>query len=72
MQTRQLLQVMDDTLVILVSQYAIHWLLQGLGAVLPMGESGVEEQIVCWNWKTGRVLAVSDKPSLQRVLIESD
>ena len=54
--TRQLLQVMGDTLVILVSRYQIHWLLAGLQGLPPMGS---EEEIVCWNWKTGRVLAVS-------------
>lgn len=58
-QTRQLLQVMDDTLVVLVSHYAIHWLLQGLGAIIPAGHTGIEEEIVCWNWKTGKVVAVS-------------
>jgi hypothetical protein len=59
MQTKQLLQVMGDTLVVLVSHFATQWLLQGLGAILPVGESNIEEEIVCWNWKTGKVMAVS-------------
>jgi hypothetical protein len=54
-QTRQLLQVMGDTLVILVSRFQIHWLLAGLAGNGPIGS---EEEIVCWNWKTGKVLAV--------------
>jgi hypothetical protein len=55
LQTRQLLQIMGDTLVILVSRFAAHWLLAGFGG---MG-TGNDEEIVCWNWKTGKVLAVS-------------
>ena len=60
MQTRQLLQVMDDVLVILVSRSATHWVLAGLGvgAGVNIGQ-GNEEELVCWNWKTGKVLAVS-------------
>lgn len=59
MQTRQLLQVMDDVLLILVSRYAAHWILAGLGMNMGLAGMGNEEEIVCWNWKTGRVLAVS-------------
>jgi len=55
LQTRQLLQIMGDTLVILVSRFAAHWLLAGFGGL----GTGNDEEIVCWNWKTGRVLAVS-------------
>jgi hypothetical protein len=55
LQTRQLLQVMGDTLVILVSRFAAHWLLAGFGGL----GTGNDEEIVCWNWKTGKVLAVS-------------
>lgn len=55
LQTRQLLQIMGDTLVILVSRFAAHWLLAGFGGV----NTGNDEEIVCWNWKTGKVLAVS-------------
>lgn len=55
LQTRQLLQVMGETLVILVSRFAAHWLLAGFGGV----GTGNDEEIVCWNWKTGKVLAVS-------------
>lgn len=54
LQTRQLLQIMGDTLVILVSRFAAHWLLAGFGGL----GTGNDEEIVCWNWKTGRVLAV--------------
>jgi hypothetical protein len=56
-QTRQLLQVMGDVLVVLVSRYAAHWMMLGLGAQL--AGMGNDEEIVCWNWKSGRVLAVS-------------
>jgi hypothetical protein len=60
LQTRQLLQVMGDVLVILVSRYAAHWVLAGLGmGVAGLGGVGNEEEIVAWNWKTGKVLAVS-------------
>lgn len=56
LQTRQLLQIMGDTLIILVSRFAAHWLLAGLagGGVA----TGNDEEIVCWNWKTGNVMAV--------------
>ena len=57
--TRQFLQVMDDVLVVLVSRYVVHWLLAGLGGFGGAAPFGNEEEIVCWNWKTGRVLAVS-------------
>jgi hypothetical protein len=46
---------MGDTLVILVSRFAAHWLLAGFGGL----GTGNDEEIVCWNWKTGKVLAVS-------------
>jgi hypothetical protein len=60
MQTRQLLQVMGDTLVILVSRFAAHWILAGMGiGVAGMAGAGNEEELVAWNWKTGQVLAVS-------------
>lgn len=54
LQTRQLLQIMGDTLITLVSRFAANWLLGGLGG---MG-TGNDEEIVCWNWKTGHVMAV--------------
>ncbi|OCF36703.1 hypothetical protein I316_01299 [Kwoniella heveanensis BCC8398] len=58
MDTRQLLQVMGDTLLVLVSRYAPAWVLAGLGLGLgALGGWGHEEEIVAWNWKTGRVLA---------------
>ncbi|KAK4689571.1 hypothetical protein P7C73_g542, partial [Tremellales sp. Uapishka_1] len=47
-QTRQLLQVMGDTLVVLVSRYAAHWLLAGMGLInagLGGGMGGNEEEI---------------------------
>lgn len=59
MSSRQLLQVMGDVLVISVSRYIAAWLMQGLGMGMPMASRGIEEEVVCWNWKTGRVLAVS-------------
>lgn len=59
MSTRQLLQVMGDVLVVMVSRYMASWLLAGLGMNMPMASHGNEEEIVCWNWKTGNVLAVS-------------
>ena len=62
MQTKQLLQVMGDVLVILVSRAATHWILAGLGVGIGNGVQvgqGNEEEVVCWNWKTGKVLAVS-------------
>jgi hypothetical protein len=60
MQTRQLLQVMGDTLVVLVSRFASHWILAGMGiAMAGMAAAGNEEELVAWNWKTGAVLGVS-------------
>ncbi|WVF71624.1 hypothetical protein IAT40_006432 [Kwoniella sp. CBS 6097] len=58
MDTRQLLQVMGDTLLVLVSRYAPAWVLAGLGLGLgALGGWGHEEEIVAWNWKTGKVLS---------------
>ncbi|WVQ99262.1 hypothetical protein IAU59_006394 [Kwoniella sp. CBS 9459] len=58
MDTRQLLQVMGDTLLVLVSRYAPAWVLAGLGLGLgALGGWGHEEELVAWNWKTGKVLA---------------
>ncbi|WVQ82207.1 hypothetical protein IAT38_004335 [Cryptococcus sp. DSM 104549] len=58
MRTRQLLQVMGDTLAVLVAKYIPHWVLDGLGIGAGMlGGMGQEEEIVIWNWKTGRVLS---------------
>nr|XP_031857816.1 uncharacterized protein CI109_006759 [Kwoniella shandongensis]KAA5524888.1 hypothetical protein CI109_006759 [Kwoniella shandongensis] len=58
MQTSQLLQVMGDTLVVLVAKFAPPWVLAGLGlGIGALGNLGHEEEIVAWNWKTGRVLA---------------
>lgn len=59
MQTRQLLQIMGDVLVVMVSRFVAHWILAGLGAGVPGLPAGNEEELVCWNWKTGKVLAVS-------------
>lgn len=59
MSSRQLLQVMGDVLVISVSRYLAAWLVAGLGMGMPLASRGIEEEVVCWNWKTGRVLAVS-------------
>lgn len=60
-QTRQLLQVMGDSLVVLVSRFAPAWFLAGMGlGPLPnLLGLGHEEELVAWNWKEGRVLAVS-------------
>lgn len=66
MRTRQLLQVMDDVLVILVSRYVAHWILAGLGMNMGLGGMGSEEEIVIWNWKTGRVCTVSRFATLVR------
>lgn len=58
-QTRQLLQVMGDVLVVLVSRYVAHWLLAGMAmGIGGLANAGVEEEIVVWNWKTGQVLSV--------------
>ncbi|WWC70361.1 uncharacterized protein I206_104311 [Kwoniella pini CBS 10737] len=58
MDTRQLLQVMGDTLVIQVSRFAPAWVLAGLGfGIGALGGLGHEEEMVAWNWKTGNVLA---------------
>jgi len=46
-------------LVVLVSRYAAGWILAGLGMHMGLGGMGNEEEIVAWNWKTGRFLAVS-------------
>jgi hypothetical protein len=43
---------MDDVLVVIVTKFSPHILLAGLA-----GLGGTEEEVVCWNWKTGRVLA---------------
>ncbi|EIW70779.1 hypothetical protein M231_02565 [Tremella mesenterica] len=59
-QTRQLIQVMGDTLCVLVSRSAPQWILAGLGVGMNFGAggiSGIDEELVAWNWKTGRVLA---------------
>ncbi|WWC89487.1 uncharacterized protein L201_004411 [Kwoniella dendrophila CBS 6074] len=57
MDTRQLLQIMGDTLVVQVSKFAPAWVLAGLGFGLGgLGGLGHEEEIVAWNWKTGKVL----------------
>ncbi|ORY32547.1 hypothetical protein BCR39DRAFT_522781 [Naematelia encephala] len=56
LQTRQLLQIMGDTLLVLVSRYNVHWFVAGM-AGLNVNSLGNEEEIVVWNWKTGRVLA---------------
>jgi hypothetical protein len=63
MQTRQLLQIMGDHLIILVSRFASQWIFAGVNMVAQgvgggMGR-GNEEEIIAWNWKTGGVLAVS-------------
>ncbi|WRT66203.1 uncharacterized protein IL334_003156 [Kwoniella shivajii] len=58
MDTRQLLQIMGDTLVVQVSRYAPAWVLAGLGfGVGALGPLGHEEELVAWNWKTGKVLS---------------
>lgn len=56
-QTQQLLQVMGDSLVVLVCRYAPTFFLQGMAVNVP--GMGHEEELVAWNWKTGQVLAVS-------------
>ncbi|ORX36815.1 hypothetical protein BD324DRAFT_580515 [Kockovaella imperatae] len=61
LQTRQLLQVLDDVLVVLVCRFAAPpWILAGVGAALAGTTS--DEEIVCWNWKTGKVLARMQLP----------
>lgn len=55
---------MGDTLVILVSRYQFNWIFMALAGVAQPGMNGIpnmscEEELVCWNWKTGKVLAVS-------------
>ncbi|KAL7424101.1 hypothetical protein Q5752_001686 [Cryptotrichosporon argae] len=58
-QTRQLLQVMGDTLVVLVSRFEMHWIVAGfnmIGAGMAPAPGNSEEEVVAWNWKTGRVL----------------
>ncbi|WVW83722.1 hypothetical protein I302_105743 [Kwoniella bestiolae CBS 10118] len=58
MDTRQLLQVMGDTLVVQVSRFAPAWVLAGLGfGIGALGGLGHEEEMVAWNWKTGKVLS---------------
>ena len=60
--TTQLLQVMGDVLVILVSRYIANWMLAGMPMALPnLAHAGNEEELVVWNWKTGNVQAVSTK-----------
>ncbi|OWT41772.1 hypothetical protein C362_00133 [Cryptococcus neoformans Bt1] len=56
--TRQLLQVMGDTLAVLVAKYIPIWILDALN-IDPevLGHRTQEEEIVVWNWKTGRVLS---------------
>lgn len=71
MQTRQLLQVMDDVLVILVSRSAPQWILAGLGMNMGLGGLGNEEETVVWNWKTGRVIAVNTESSRRLVKLMS-
>lgn len=58
--TTQLLQVMGDVLVILVSRYIANWLMAGMPMGMPAGlaHAGNEEELVVWNWKTGNVQAV--------------
>ena len=63
LQTRQLLQIMGDTLIILVSRFAATWL-AGLGGV----GTGNDEEIVCWNWKTGNVMAVGSERQLKKAM----
>lgn len=43
---------MDDVLVVIVTKFSPELLFAGLA-----GLGGTEEEVVCWNWKTGRVLA---------------
>ncbi|WVR07189.1 hypothetical protein IAU60_004230 [Kwoniella sp. DSM 27419] len=63
MDTRQLLQVMGDTLCVLVSRYAPPWVLAGLGlGIGALGGLGHEEEVVAWNWRTGKVLARMSLP----------
>ena len=65
MQTRQLIQVMGDTVCVLVSRFGAHWILAGLGFGLPPNSAmGNDEELVAWNWKTGQVLTVCcNRPS---------
>ena len=49
---------MGDVLVILVSRYMATWFVAGLGMGMPFASNGNEEEVVCWNWKTGKVLSV--------------
>lgn len=64
--TRQLLQVMGDTLAVLVAKYIPIWILDALN-IDPevLGHRTQEEEIVVWNWKTGRVLSVSSLFNIQ-------
>jgi hypothetical protein len=61
LQTRQLLQVLGDTLVILVSRFTANWMMAMAGELqignMMLGPE-IQEELVCWNWKTGKVLAV--------------
>lgn len=60
--TTQLLQVMGDILVVLVSRYIANWVLAGIPMALPgLAHSKNEEELVVWNWKTGNVQAVRQK-----------
>lgn len=59
---------MDDVLVIMVSRYAAQWILAGLGMNFGLQSMENEEEIVVWNWKTGRVLAVSIRELLNLVV----
>lgn len=61
MQCRQLLQVMGDMLLVLVSRYSAQWIVANIGNGFNLGGEGHEEELVVWNWKTGRVIAVCQK-----------
>lgn len=53
---RQLLQVLGDTLVVLVSREGAN-MLQQADDLLAVFGIDMEEELVAWNWKTGEVLA---------------
>jgi hypothetical protein len=59
LQTRQLLQVMGDILITFVSRHTVRWIAAAPGQGGAPGASHHDEEIACWNWKTGRLLAVS-------------
>ncbi|TYJ57026.1 hypothetical protein B9479_002305 [Cryptococcus floricola] len=54
--TRQLLQVMGDTLAVLVAKYIPFWILNAFN-IGNIWQRTHEEELVFWNWKTGRVLS---------------